>query len=68
MTCPAYEPGATIECPLRAIHPQSSKKAKPVVLERNLPMKPDRICTNTSVDFGPEDGLRHANAIPYGTK
>jgi len=68
MMCPAYGPGATIECPLRAIHPKSSKKAKPVVLERDLPKKPDRICTNTSVDFGPEDGLRHANAIPYGSK
>ena len=57
-----------IECPLRAIHPKSSKKAKPGVLKRNLPKKLDRICTNTSVDFGPEDDLRHANAIRYGTK
>ena len=68
MMCPAYGPGATIECPLRAINPKSSKKAKPVVLERDLPKKPDRICKNTSVDFGPEDGLRHKNAIPYGSK
>jgi len=29
MMCPAFGPQATVECPLRAIHPKSSKKLKP---------------------------------------
>lgn len=68
MVCPAYGPQATVECPLRAIHPNSSKKPKPAIKDGDLPIAPDHVCTQTSVDFGPEDGIEHAQAIRYGTK
>lgn len=66
--CPAHGPGATIECPLRALHKNASKKPKPHVLEQNLPEVPDRICTQSSVDFGPEDGIRQAQSMRYGSE
>lgn len=66
--CPAYGPGATVTCPLRTIHPDSSKKIKPEVFTRDLPEAPDRICTKTSVQFKGSEGLRYAQAIPYGTQ
>jgi hypothetical protein len=66
--CPAYGPGATVECPLRDIHPRASKKQKPSILEANLPEAPDKICTQSSVDFAPEDGIRHAQYLDYGSE
>jgi hypothetical protein len=66
--CPAYGPGATVECPLRDLHPRATKKQKPVILERNLPEAPDKICTQSSVDFAPEDGIRHAQYLDYGSE
>jgi hypothetical protein len=66
--CPAYGRGATLECPLRAIHPQASKKDKPQVLERNIPKHHDRICTQSSVDFGPDDGVEHEQLLRYGSR
>ena len=67
MMCPAYGPQATVECPLRDVHPRSSTKAKPVITAENLPLAPDHVCTQTSVDFGPEDGIEHRQALRYGT-
>lgn len=68
MMCPAYGPQATVECPLRAIHPKSSRKPKPVIATGNLPVAPDHVCTQTSVDFGPDDDVLYGQAIRYGTK
>jgi hypothetical protein len=67
MMCPAVGPGATVECVLRDIHNKSSKKAKPFISKAKAPKVPDRICTQTSVDFGPHDGVEHEQLIPYGT-
>jgi len=67
MMCPAIGPGATVECEFRDIHNRSSKKAKPAIMKSRLPKKPDRICTQSSVDFGPHDGVEHEQLIPYGT-
>ena len=68
MMCPAFGPQATVECPLRAIHPKSSKKAKPTIREKDLPAAPDHICTQTSVDFGPDDNVKYGQALRYGTE
>jgi hypothetical protein len=69
MMCPAYGPGATVECPLRAIHEKSSKKPKPLVRDDLVP-DPDKrpaICTQTSVAFGPEVGVKFEQAPHYGS-
>jgi hypothetical protein len=68
MMCPAYGPQATVECPLRKVHPNSSKKIKPAIDESALPEARDRICTQTSVDFGPDDGVERRQALPFGTE
>jgi len=68
MMCPAVGPGATVECVLRDIHNKSSKKAKPFISKAKAPTVPDRICTQSSVDFGPHDGVEHEQLIPYGTE
>ena len=65
--CPAHGPGATVTCPLREVHPTSSKKIKPAISERHLPKKPGRICTQTSVKFTGEEDLRYGQMLPYGT-
>jgi len=67
MVCPAFGPGATIECPLRAIHAKSSKKAKPSVIKANLPAKPDKICTQSSVTFTAFDGIEYEQELDYAT-
>lgn len=67
MMCPAFGPGATIECPLRDIHPKNSKKTKPVIRNKDLPVAPDHICTQTSVDFGPDADVKYGQALRYGT-
>lgn len=66
MICPAYGPGATVECPLRDVHPRSSKKVKPVVLAP--PEFPDSICTKSYVDFGPEEGIKFEQATVFGSQ
>lgn len=66
MMCPAYGPGATVECPLRELHPRSSKKIKPVIIE--TPEFPDAICTKSSVDFGPEEGIKFEQAAVFGSQ
>lgn len=67
MMCPAIGPQATIECDHRGPQKNASKKHKPKVDPRNMPAIPDRICTNSSVSFGPEDGVELSNALKYGT-
>jgi hypothetical protein len=67
MMCPAIGPGATVECALRDVHNKASTKAKPSIMKSRLPKVPDKICTQTSVDFGPHDGVEHEQLIPYGT-
>jgi hypothetical protein len=68
MMCPAVGPNATVECPLRELHPKASKKkTRPRVLERDLPEMPDRICTQSSVSFSPEDGLKYAQQHRFKT-
>ncbi|MFN3707390.1 hypothetical protein [Microcella sp.] len=65
MMCPAYGPQATLECPLRAIHPKSSKKLKPVVEDSNLPVAPDKICTQSSVKFDANIGQKYRQKYSY---
>jgi hypothetical protein len=66
--CPAHGPGATVTCPLRPAHPNSSKKSKPAILQRNLPAKPGPICTQTSVKFTGDEDMRYGQALTYGTQ
>ena len=67
MVCPAYGPGATIECPILRgkPHPKASKKAKPATLRENIPVKPDKICTQSSVTFTAFDGVEHEQPGHY---
>ena len=67
MICPAYGPQATVTCPLRDVHAKSSKKVKPDIKSKDLPEAPNHVCTQTSVDFSPEDGVEHKQAIRFGT-
>lgn len=67
--CPALGPQAKVECPLRDIHPNASQKAKPYVLKKNLPARPDKICCNTSATFvETEDTLRFKQDLRYGSE
>lgn len=66
MMCPAVGPNPTIECPWRELHHGAPNKARPQVLEANLPKVKDRICTQTSVDFGPEDNLKQRQDFVFG--
>ena len=65
MMCPAFGPQATVECPLRAIHPKSSKKLKPVIADENLPAAPDKICTQGSVKFEASIGQKYRQKYSY---
>lgn len=65
MMCPATGPNPTVECPIRTLHAKAPNKIRTAVLDRNVPEVPDRICTQSSVDFGPEDGLRDAQLYRY---
>jgi hypothetical protein len=67
MVCPAYGPGATIECPILRgkPHPKASRKAKPSTLRANIPAKPDKICTQSSVTFTAFDGVEHEQPGHY---
>ncbi|WP_150307214.1 hypothetical protein [Planctomonas psychrotolerans] len=67
MMCPAFGPTATVECPWREKHPKSSAKPKAVILKRNLPAKPDRICKQVSVSFHALDGVEHDQLLHYGS-
>lgn len=68
MMCPAFGPQATVECPLRAIHPKSSKKLKPEIAEENLPVAPDKICTQGSVKFDAHIGQKYRQKYSYMSK
>jgi len=67
MMCPAVGPGATVECALRDVHNKVSKKAKPFISKAKAPKIPDKICIQSSVDFGPHDGVEHEQLLDYGT-
>jgi len=60
MMCPAVGPNATVECPHKELHNKAPDKPGPVVLKRNLPAVPDKICTQTSVKFACEDGIEQS--------
>lgn len=68
MMCPAVGPNATVECPLKELHNKAPDKPRPVVLKRNLPAVPDKICTQTSVKFAREDGIETEQALHYGSR
>lgn len=65
--CPAYGPGATVNCPLREAHARISAKPKPTVQAHNLPESPDKVCTQTSITVTPDVMVAHRQAIDYGT-
>jgi len=65
--CPAHGPQAKIECPLRAIHPNASKKTKPRVRDLDVPEDPDKICTQHSVTFEPKHYLKFEQPLEYGS-
>lgn len=68
MMCPAIGPQAKVECPLREIHPQSSKKAKPEILNAPSEDQRDRICRQTSVVFPVSEGQKLRQELIYGTE
>ncbi|WP_411700976.1 hypothetical protein [Conyzicola sp.] len=69
MMCPAVGPGATVECALRDVHnpPSATSKPKPAIMKSRIPKAPDKICTQSSVSFGPHDGVEHEQLLDYGT-
>jgi hypothetical protein len=72
MVCPALGPNATLECPLRELHHGASKKPskyRPLVDKDNLPVPghEPKICTNSSVSYGPEEGLKYHQELHYGS-
>ena len=68
MMCPAFGPGATVECALRTIHPASSKKAKPEVWNPPTEDQQDRICRQSSVVFPVAEGQKLRQELTYGTE
>jgi hypothetical protein len=44
---------------------QSTRKIRTEVLTENIPEAPNLICTQGSVDFGPNDGIRDAQLFRY---
>ena len=68
MMCPAAGPNPTVDCPIRKIHPKAPDKVRPNVRDENVPEAPDQICTQGTVDFGPEDGIRDAQFFRYQSK
>lgn len=62
LMCPALGKQARVECPLREIHPESSKKSKPYVLKRNAPPadKLPPICRQHSATF-----VENEQELPY---
>jgi len=67
--CPALGKQAPIECPLREVHPEASKKAKPCVLKRNLPKKLEKICTQHSVTIEEnDDTVKSKQEFQYGSR
>jgi hypothetical protein len=57
MMCPAYGPSATVDCPLREVHSRAANRSLVLILDENVPENPDKICTQSSVDFSPNDNL-----------
>jgi hypothetical protein len=68
MMRPAAGPNPTVDCPIRRIHPKAPDKVRPNVRDENVPEAPDQICTQGTVDFGPEDGIRDAQLFRYQSK
>ena len=68
MMCPALGPQATVECRWRERHPKASKKSGDIYVDPKTPddLKP-RICCQSSVDFGPDDGVEHEQLLRYGS-
>lgn len=71
LMCPALGKQARIECPLREIHPEASKKAKPYVLKRNAPPadKLPAICRQHSATFTENEAeLPYRQDQRYGSR
>ena len=69
MSCPALGPSATVECPLRKLHPKATtKKTRPLIDEDLLPIHPDLICKQTSVKIERHDGIDTRQLLHYGSK
>jgi hypothetical protein len=65
MMCPAAGPNPTVECPLKALLKNAPDKIRPRVQDGDVPEAPPKICTQTSVDFDPEDGIRESQLHRY---
>ncbi|AWB94457.1 hypothetical protein DCE93_01215 [Agromyces badenianii] len=72
MMCPAHGPQARVVCPLRERHPKSSSKPKAKVLPANVPVAIDgqlpAVCSQTSVTFTGDEGLKHKQVLRYGSE
>lgn len=71
MMCPALGPQARVVCPLRERHPNSSRKPKESVKPRDVPQaiggELPAICCQSSVSFGPDEGLKYKQELVYGS-
>ena len=65
MRCPAIGPSPTVTCPLRELLKTVADKPRPHVDDEDLPSFADKICTQHSVSFNQEDGLREKQAFDY---
>lgn len=66
--CPAYGAGATIDCPLRALHAKVSKRETRPEAVPPPEHKRDRICTQTSVNVAPDAATRYLQEYRYGSR
>jgi hypothetical protein len=67
MMCPAAGTGPTVTCPLRVMPAGVADKSRPHVAQADLIDFADKVCTQHSVTFEKEDGMRMRQAFDYGT-
>lgn len=65
MMCPAAGASPTVTCPLRVMPAGVANKLRPPVAQEDLPDFAEKICTQQSVTFEKEDGMRLRQAFDY---
>lgn len=65
--CPASGPGATVDCPLKAMAPKAKgQPRRPKIREEDLPKHPGPICTNAnSMTIPAEAGAKYKQSLPW---
>jgi hypothetical protein len=68
MMCPAAGDSPTVTCPIREMSRKAVDKERTGVEVEDLPTFADKICTQHSVSFTKEDGMRQSQAFAYRSK